>query len=273
MKTKLAAIIAATAITTLNMGAQSLERAMLFQENGLSSEAKVECIKIITSSNPSAEKATAYYILGTVAFDEKRISSALETWIKLTKQFPQSKEAIEVSARIKDLAQIVGENTRETLNNAVAQSYLRHGEFWSRGKSGVFTIDSSWIPNVESAIKWYDKMIQEFPKTTAAKVGYEQKMRSILGWTDAGRDGEKHGIEDDAKKFIPILVTTFQDYEKEYPDSGSMQAFRYQIAQAYWGTKDWAQTRFWLKAIIEKSEGSESFYTDLARRRLEKVEY
>jgi hypothetical protein len=273
MKIKHIAIAATFAASTLNIAAQNIERAELFKEHGLSSEAKAECILIITSSNPEAEKATAYYILGMVAFDEKRISTALETWVKLTKQFPQSKEAKEVSARIKDLAQVVGENTRETLNNAVAQSYLSHGEFWSRGKSGVFSIDSSWIPSVESANKWYDKMVQEFPNTTAAKVGYEQKMRTILGWSEPGRDGGKHGIEANPSEYIPMLVATFQDYEKAFPGSGALQAFRYQIAQAYWGIKDWDQTRIWLKSIIEYSEGSESFYTDLARRRLEKVEY
>lgn len=273
MKIKSTAIIIAFAFTTLNILAQNLERATLFKEHGLSSEAKTECILIITSSNPAAEKATAYYILGMIAFDEKRISTALEAWIKLTKQFPQSKEAKEVSARIKDLAQIVGENTRETLNNAVAQSYLSHGEFWSRGKSDVFTIDSSWIPNVESAIKWYDKMIQEFPKTAAAKVGYQQKMRTILGWTQSGRDGKKHGIEIGDGRYIPQLVATFRDYETAFPDSGTLQAFRYQIAQAYWERKEWDQTRNWLKSILERSEGSDSFYTDLASRRLEKVEY
>lgn len=273
MTTKYIAITAAFAITTFNIAAQNLERAKLFKEHGLPSEAKAECILIVTSSNPEAEKATAYYILGMIAFDEKRISTALETWLKLKKQFPQSIEAKEVSERTKDLAQIVGENTRETMNNAVAQSYLSHGEFWSRGKSGIFTIDSSWIPNVESAIKWYDKMVQEFPKTIAAKVGYEQKMRTILGWKEPGRDGKEHGIKSDPQEYIPLLVATFQDYEKAFPDSGELQAFRYQIAQAYWGIKDWEQTRIWLKSIIEKSEGGESFYTDLARRRLEKVEY
>ena len=273
MKINSTAIIIAFAFTTLNVAAQNLERATLFKEHGLSSEARRECILIITSSNSAAEKATAYYILGMIAFDEKRISTALDAWIKLTKQFPQSKEAKEVSARIKDLAQIVGENTRETLNNAVAQSYLSHGEFWSRGKSDVFNIDSSWIPNVESAIKWYDKMIQEFPKTAAAKVGYEQKMRTLLGWSESGRDGEKHGIKLDSRRYIPQLIATFHDYETAFPDSGTLQAFRYQIAQAYWNIKEWDETRVWLNSVLDKSEGSDSFYTDLARRRLEKVEY
>jgi hypothetical protein len=206
-----------------------------------------------------------------VAFDEKRISTALETWTKLTNQFPQSEEAKEVSGRIKDLSQIVGENTRESFNNAVAQSYLSHGEFWSRSKSNTFTIDSSWIPKVESANKWYDKMIQEFPKTTVAKVGYEEKMKTIIGWKD--RSAGFEGIPKEPKKYIPLLIKTFSEYETSFPESGNLQAFRYQIAAAYWTNKDWANTRLWLNTIISKSNDADSFYTDLAQRRLEKVEF
>ena len=40
-------------------------------------------------------------------------------------------------------------------------------------------------------------------------------------------------------------ITLYQSrhFEKDFPKAGSLQAFRYQIAQAYWGEKDWEKTR------------------------------
>lgn len=260
-------------VTVTAAWGQNLERAKLYHEHGLLSEAKVECIQIVTSDNPDNEKATAYYILGLVAFDQKRVGTAMDTWSELSQKYPNSPEAAEVSERLDQLSQIVGETQEEYLDNAIARSYLRHGDFWSRRKSSVFTIDSSWIPNVEASIKWYDKTIEEFPGTAAARVAYEKKMRTLLGWEEPGRYGSKHGIENDPDKYIPILVQAFREYEGEFPESGSLQAFRYQVAQAYWGQKDWDNTRSWLNTIIEQSGDQESFYADLAKRRLQKLEY
>ena len=115
--------------------------------------------RLLHQINLTRKKASAYYLLGLIAFDQNRIGTALEIWTDLTDNYPQSKEASEVSERIKQLAQIVGETHRESIDNAVARAYLRHGDFWSRGKDSIFSIDSSWIPNVEAAAKWYDKTI------------------------------------------------------------------------------------------------------------------
>jgi len=45
------------------------------------------------------------------------------------------------------------------------------------------------------------------------------------------------------------------------------------IAQLYWKARDWEKTREWLNIIIEKAGNGDSFYRDLAQRRLLKVEY
>ena len=72
---------------------------------------------------------------------------------------------------------------------------------------------------------------------------------------------------------MPQVLETFGKLEKNYPKAPTLQAFRYQIAQAYWNKKDWVNTRLWLNMIIEKSGSIESFYTDTAQRRLQKIEY
>ncbi|MCD4712067.1 MAG: hypothetical protein K8R73_02180 [Clostridiales bacterium] len=100
-----------------------------------------------------------------------------------------------VKDRINELSEIVGESAKESIKNAVALSYLRHGDFWSKRKDDIFKIDSSWIPKVETAMKWYDKVISEFPKSNASRVAYQDKMRTLLGWEDPGKYGDKYGIE------------------------------------------------------------------------------
>jgi len=253
--------------------AASVEKAGMLNQHGLIQEAKSELIDVVFSKSADSEKAQAYYLLGSIAFDENKISVALDSWRDLVNKYPNSTQANTVKDRINELAEIVGESAKESVENAIALSYLRHGDFWSRGKDSKFTIDSSWIPNVETAIKWYDKVISEFPKTTASRIAYQDKLRTLLGWEDPGRYGSKYGVKSAFGKYMPQLLDTFASFEKDHPTASTLQAFRYQIAQAYWSNKDWAKTREWLNLIIKESGDGDSFYKDLAERRLQKVEY
>jgi len=253
--------------------AASIEKANMLSQHGLTKAAKTELIDVVFSNASDSNKAEAYYLLGSLAFEENKISVALDSWRKLSKKYPKSKQAKLVKDRIQELAEIVGESAKESIENAVALSYLRHGDFWSRGKDNKFTIDSSWIPHIETATKWYDKVIKEFPNTNASRVAYQDKMRAILGWEESGRYGSKHGIEKSFSQYMPLLLETFSSFQKDHPNAPTLQAFRYQIAQAYWGNKDWKKTREWLNLIIKKSGENDSFYKDLSERRLKKIEY
>ena len=254
--------------------AASLEKAILLNEHGLTTDAKRELIDLIFEKRSKAnDKAQAYYLLGNIAFEEDKIRAALNSWKHLIDKYPNSQEADLVQDRIAVLSEVVGKSAKESLKNAVARSYLRHAEFWSEDKSDIFRIDASWIPNVESAIKWYDKVITEFPKSAASRIAYEGKLRTLLGWEESGRYGSSYGIKASFKKYMPRLLQTFENFEKNHPDASTLQAFRYQIAQVYWKHKDWNLTREWLNKIITKAGKNDSFYRDLAERRLKKMEY
>ena len=253
--------------------AASVEKASLLRRHGLLPQAKVELIDVIFSTAADPIKARAYYDLGSIAFEENNVTAALETWTQLVQIFPNSEQAGLVKDRIKELAEIVGKVSRVTVENAVAESYLRHADFWSKDKDEIFRIDSSWIPKVEAACKWYDKVITEFPKTNASWLAYEGKLRTLLGWKERGEHGQAYGVERDFATYIPQVLSTFAAFETDHPDASSLQAFRFQIAQAWWGRRDWAMTRQWLNVIIEKSGDKDSFYKDLAERRLKKIEY
>jgi len=262
-----------TSIIVFNVSAASIDKAKMLSDHSLKSEAKLELIDIIYSKSSNVDKAEAYYLLGNIAFEESNVGVALNSWIELTKEFPKSAQAKLVGEKIEQLSEIVGESTKERINNAVAASYIRHGDFWSKGKDTRFTIDSSWLKSFDASLKWYDKAIVEFPKTTAAKVAYQEKIRTLLGWKESGRYGSSFGVQKDFKLYSPILIKTFKSFEQDFPKASTLQAFRYQIAQSYWKAKDFDNTRKWLNKIIDKAGEGDSFYKNTAMLRLEKVEY
>lgn len=252
--------------------AGTIEEADMYYKYGLFDKAKEGYISIILTGKDT-DKAAAYYQLGSIVYAENDLELALDTWKTLIEKYPKSSYASMVTDRISVLAEVVGESTSKAIDNAVANSYIKNGDFWSSGKSSRFSIDSSWIDNVDAAIKWYDKVIKEYPKSDAAEKAYVEKIRTILGWKESGKYGSSYGIKASYTKYMPVLLETFTAFNNDFPESTSLQAIRYQIAQVYWDNKDWANTRKWLKEIITVAGSNDSFYKDLAERRLQKVEY
>ena len=257
--------------------ADDLSKAEQYRNFGLIDKAKELYIEIAFNDEGSVfgsneKRPIALYSLGSIAFDENRVGLALEVWSLLVSDHPDSDEAEEVADRLAGLAQISGESVQESLENAVAASYLKHGDFWSSDRNRRFTIDSSWIKKVEAANYWFDRVIAEFPASAAARVAFESKMQTLLGWKERGQYGSSYGVKDSFATYMPQLLETFASYEAQFPDSGKLQAFRYQIAQAYWSQKNWEKTREWLNAIISSGDG-DSFYTETAKLRLQKIEF
>ena len=250
----------------------SVLKAKMLIDHGLSDDAQRELIEVLFSDAEAAEKASALDLLATIAVGQNNFKAALNSWTRLIDEYPTSAEAIKAKKQLPLLASTIGEAADEIVDDATALIYLRSANFWSKGRDRKFTWDTSWIPSVEAAIHWYDRVIAEMPGSSSARLAYEQKMRTILGWKDSGKYGESHGIEKDIK-YLPELVATFRAYEAEFPNATRVQGFRFLIAQSYWGQKDWAETRKWLNEIIAKDGGANSFYKDLAERRLIKVEY
>jgi len=125
----LASILLVAAAATA--AAASVDKAMMLREHALLPQAKTELIEVIFSQAADPVKARAYYELGSIAFLERNMSAALDTWTQLATKHPTSPEAALVKNRIKELAEVVGELSRANAENAVAQSYLEHGDFWS----------------------------------------------------------------------------------------------------------------------------------------------
>jgi len=244
-----------------------------FYRHNFSEIAKQKFLDIYHNPSSSEEdKAEALYLVGQITFEEGNYSVALDDWEILIMKFPESAQTKEIAKRIPQLRDIITSDMEGTVTNVVAQSYMINGDFWSNAER-KFTIDSSWMPSLEIAIDWYDKIITEYPGTNDAAIAYQRKMFALLGWKEPGRKGNSFGLQDDFKKYIDQVLKTFNNFEREFPNNSFLQGFRYQIAQAYWADEDWANTRKWLQKVISAGEGEETFYTKTAKARLKKIEY
>ncbi len=223
-------------------------------------------------SSSDDDKAEALYLVGQITFEEGNYSVALDDWEILIRKYPESVQTKEIAKRIPQLRDIITSDMEGTVTNVVAQSYLLNGDFWSNADR-KFTIDSSWMPSLEIAINWYDKIIEEFPGTSDAAIAYQRKMFTLLGWKESSRTGRAFGLKDDFEKYIAQVLETFNNFEKEFPKNSFLQGFRYQIAQAFWANEDWSNTRKWLQKVIAAGEGEDTFYTETAKARLKKIEY
>lgn len=266
------AALAVALFTPIAFG-QSVELANDYYQHGLNDKAKD--ILITTLHSPSslpANKAKSLYLLGQISFDEGRITVAITDWQTLAKTYPQTPEGKEISARLAQLNEIVTKISDTKVTSIIAGAYLSNGDFWSKGDKTLI-IDSSYLSEVELATAWYDRVIEEFPGSDAAERAYEKKIFALLGWVDP--DGVQHGLRiygGGEQKYFPIVLDTFASFESAFPEDSLLQAFRYQIAQAYWRNKDWTNTRLWLQKIIDKGNGQRTFYTEAAKARLQKVE-
>ena len=244
-----------------------------YYKHGLIEDAKREFISIVFDREADdEEKARSLSALGDIAFDTNRTGLALATWQELIETYPNSEESKLVSERIGQLGQAVDETTGETLENAIARSYIRHGDFWSKGKEEKLSIDTSWIPSDQVAIGWFDRTIEEFPGTPAAILALKKKLYTLNGWVEPGKYGSKYGLKAVPNRVDP-LVEVFEELKVASPNDSDLQRFRYIIAQGFWNAKKFDETREWLQKIIDADQGEDGFYKDLAEWRLKKVEY
>jgi tetratricopeptide (TPR) repeat protein len=245
----------------------SIQKAILLKAHGLNDDAKRELINLIFDENVKGkDKPRAYYLLGEIAFDENRIQTATKTWGYIVAEYPNSDEALIAKERIDELSKVTLAVYTESLESddySIAKLYLKNADFWSEDKDTRWQVDSSWIPKIEFALKWYDKVISEFPKSDAARIAYIGKIRTLLSWRKLDK-GTEFEMDDPLLDhlassvffsiYIRQLVSTFRDFEKDFPNDITLQACRFQIGQAYFGmgilsnsANDLEQAKKWLE--------------------------
>ena len=260
----------------------SIQKAILLKAHGLNDDAKRELIDLIFDENAKGkDKPRAYYLLGEIAFDENRIQSAIKTWGYIVEEYPNSDEALIVKERMDEVSKVtlaVYTESFESADYSRAKVYLKNAEFWSEDKDDRWMIDASWIPKVEFALKWYDKVISEFPKDEAARIAYIGKIRTLLSWTEFNEEFKDKPWGAAAREAFPTyigqVIDAFRNFEKDFPNDITLQACRFQIGQAYWsivGGNDLEQAKIWFEEVIANSEKNDTFYRQIAEARKNEI--
>lgn len=158
----------------------SISRGLMLKMHGLEVDAKRAFIDLLYNDVAHEEdKADALYQLGLIAFNNKDIGLATETWRLLMDEFPDTEKGQTVSAGIVSLLedydalilerqQEAMQDRAEAMHDAVAQSYLLNAQFWWDAPK-QWNIYTSHINHLTMAREWYDKVVTEFPGTDAAK--------------------------------------------------------------------------------------------------------
>lgn len=258
------------------VSASTIELGERYLEHNLNDQAKEVFINIATSGESSSEDvAVAIYQLGSIALNENNVETAIKEWETLLAEYPEQARAYDIAGKLKIMGDIYGKSAERSLQNAIAQSYIQNGDFYTSEKSETTTIDTSWIPVIEASVGWYDRVIQEFPNTEEAKQAYLKKFAAYVGWPARGKYDKDFGIYSNFQinQALKNMENLIVEYEQMFPSDNNLQRMRYTIAQAYWKKKDWAKTRDWLNVIIDNDAGINGFWKDVAEWRLKKVEY
>jgi hypothetical protein len=264
----LACVLVLLAVNDLS--AQSLARADSYRVNGLIDYAKKDLIDLANSGTATPQvKAEALSNLAEIAFDEKNYRAAAASWRKLIDSYPKTPQAEVAKGGMALLAEVAGALDGDLSTEIVGRAYLRNGDFFSDGRQETVGIDTSWLPNVDLAVRWYDRVISEFAGSPIARTAYEHKLQTLLGWEEPGQYGRRFGLRSSPPDYLPILESTFRDFEKAFPDAPSLQAFRYVVAQAFWSwSKTDGKAKPLFEEIISRDPQGETFFGRLAMDRL-----
>jgi len=246
-------------LLTGTLSAQDVDWARDLYVHGLKDRAMEAYIAILHGVSPDDAKAEALYYMGQMSFEGGAFAVAMDDWQKLVKDYPKSARAAELKDRFTQLQEVYSRVTDPPIDSVVARSYLKNGDFWAGGERR-FDVKTDLLPNIDLGQAWYDRVIQEFPGTEAANVAMQRKVFLWLRFFDT-----------DFPRYVQGLLDTFAAYEKSFPKDENVQAFRFQIAQKFWGRGDWLTTTEWLNKIIAAAGDKSTFYSDMAKSRLENM--
>lgn len=261
---------------------KQFQLAVTFYRHKLYDKAKIELINLACGDKADFITAKAIYLLGEISYAMKQYDIAIEEWKKLIQYYPKMDESMAVKERIALLQEVTTKVDDLSIASPLAQSYLKNGDYWSESTM-TYMIDPAFLDTLQMAIEWYDLTIKECNGTAAAELAYARKLFALLGWEKeshlAGSPAtEGIGLKKDCKRYpeeyaecFTQFLDTFSLFEKDFPESPYLQGFRLQIAQQYWKGKDWDNTRKWLEKMVAAGNDVATFYTHVAKKRLEKA--
>jgi outer membrane protein assembly factor BamD (BamD/ComL family) len=253
---------------------KQIKRAQTQFDHGLVEDSKRTLLAVYFDESVSdLERAEALYWLSSFAIHEDRVDTAAEDLKRLSTEFKTTERGKQAAEMLTQLRPVLTSFRKDEVILPAASSLLRNGDFWSRDAHG-FVIDSSWLPKEDMAAEWYDRVIRSFPRSSPAEEAYAKKIMALLGWEDRGvYSTTSFGAKRDFDPYISAATTTFQELQREFPESAYLQPLRYQIAQAYWSERKWDGARDWLNRVVAAKKTDGDFYAQAARNRLQKLKY
>ena len=201
--------------------------------------------------------ADALYQLGLIAFNNKEIGLATETWGLLIDEFPNTEKGRTVSAGIKYLLEdynaLILESAKEeirdreeVMRDALAQSYLLNAQFWWDPPK-QWSIYTSHINQFTMAREWYDKVVTEFPGTDTAKKAMSYRFMLYKDGMEAYWEGKQllfdkkkeeipNAVLELSQDFEPRILPLIHEYNKfveDFPGDAVAHIMELQIAQEY----------------------------------------
>ena len=241
--------------------AQDVDWARDLYIHGLKDRAMESFIAILHTPSSAAQKAEALYYIGQISFEQGSFATAMNDWEQLVAEYPKSSRALELKDRFTQLREVYSKLADPPIDSVVARSYLKNGDFWASTER-KFSLETKYLPALDLGVAWYDRVVKEFPDSEAADVAMQRKVFLWLAYAD-----------EDWPRNLQGLLDAFSAYETAFPKDENMQAFRYQISQVYWRHGDWQTVAVWLNKIIDASAGNNTFYSDMAKARLENMHY
>ena len=256
-------------LITVSAAAQNYDKAVVLLEHGLTKEAKLELIEVAFAGDKAAQPK-ALFLLGSIAMREGDATVAQKRWADVQRRFPESPEAKLAATKTKELSALLP-HSRRLIKDPVALTYLRNGDFWSRGKETQLRVARHWIPNITTAIKWYDKVIEDFPKSPAAEAAYVGKIQTLVGWLGIKDQTPETKLQ--SGKYMDQAAKTFRQLAKAFPKSTALQGLRFQIAQKYWRMQLPHEAEDWLRRVVRSAGKGDDFFRELAMRWLQRMRY
>ena len=290
---------ALTAVSVLAVGyvllvanSAKLEKAVALNEHGHSGAARLELISLIYGpasrlTLDSEDRAAALHLLGEISLEDDELSGTLSAWGLLVKEYPDSQLAESVRDKIADVEADFHRQLSDLKSEAQATLHFAIAEAWLKA-AGAETpsVDTSFISDEEAAIDWLSLTIEKFPGTSHAELAYERMVEYQLAVAnkkalfymelqstidELNLDVAPSPLPAETSMLVRRSESILVRFQSAFPESGKLQRLRYLIGQSNWLVGDMEKARYWLTKVIEEDRDVNTFYRDLAFRRLQNL--
>ena len=282
-------LVRATCLLLLTGGGlssqSSVDKAEFCYDHGLTEDAKRAAIDVLFSCEPTAaETNAAKMLLARIARDEGRVDDAIELWRSVAGQHPKIGVTKTATRLLKQFGSAIHAPARVRVRGAVAEGYMSAAEFWLPHLQR-FVIDSTWLGKEEAAVFWLDQIVAEFPDSAAAEHALASRVRAYVGVNGDLRSGQGGSgalgilskinaaktdqLRPEFDRFMRKAGIALGDLEKSFPDCPKLQRLRFMLARAYRAADDSDNAEAWIKSMVNASGGVVTFWSHLARLRLE----